>query len=53
MNNSVKALLVISFNGGYQDLLEQHIPLGWSGLCRRMGRNEVFPEEGIFFEMEK
>ena len=31
MNNSVKALIVISFNEGRQVLLEQHVPLAWGG----------------------
>ena len=29
MNNSVKALIVISFNEGRQVLLEQYVPLEW------------------------
>ena len=31
MNNSVKVLIVISFNEGRQVLLEQHVPLEWGG----------------------
>ena len=31
MNNSVKALVVISFNEGRQVLLEQYVPLEWGG----------------------
>ena len=39
MNNSVKALIVISFNEGRQGLLERHVTLGWGGLqcCERGG----------------
>lgn len=53
MNNSVKALLVISFNGEYQGLLERHVPLGWGELGTRVERNRVSPKERIFFQTEK
>ena len=32
MNNSVKALIVKSFNEEHQGLLERHVPLGWGGV---------------------
>ena len=48
-NNSVKALIVISFNEGHQRLLP--LPLGWGGLGEMRG-NKVSPKEGIFFETE-
>ena len=53
MNNSVKALLVISFNGEYQGLLERHVPLGWGELGTRVERNRVSPKERIFFQTKK
>ena len=58
MNNSVKALIVISFNEGRQGLLERHVTLGWGGLqcCERGGGSGGIrgsPKEGTFFETEK
>ena len=32
MNNSVKTLIVRSFNEGHQGLLERNVPSGWGGL---------------------
>ena len=37
MNNSVKTLIVRSFNEGHQGLLERHIPSEWGGLGEREG----------------
>ena len=54
MNNSVKTLIVRSFNEGHQGLLERHIPSEWGGLGEREGGGgEVSPKEGIFFGTEK
>ena len=32
MNNSVKTLIVRSFNEGHEGLLERNVPSGWGGL---------------------
>ena len=56
MNNSVKTLIVRSFNEGHQGLLERHVPSGWAGLGERRGGGgggEGAPKEGIFFDTDK
>ena len=46
MNNSVKTLIVRSFNEGHQGLLERHVPSGSGGLGERGGGGggEVSPK---------
>ena len=51
MNNSVKILIVRSFNEGHQGLFERHVPLEWGGLEER--GDQISRKEGIFFDKEK
>ena len=43
MNNSVKTLIVRSFNEGHQGLLERHVPSGWAD-WEKGGGGEVSPK---------
>ena len=45
MNNSVKTLIVRSFNEAHQGLLERNVPSGWGGLGESgVGWGEVSPQ---------
>ena len=47
MNNSVKTLIVRSFNEGHQGLLERNVPSGWGGLGESGGGGGVGGGWGI------